>query len=136
MLIDVKNYPIHKRYLPPNVRIFSFSTMSWKLPLSEFNPISKFLRPCPELLYDVIWALTIAVTLRCSPCDVTQQAPWQPPCSVKRGIQKRSQFYKQKSNMSGTIPYGLSTTLSIHLSFPLILFFNDGCHIHVTVTAL
>ena len=48
---------VHQRYLPPNVRILSLST------LTEFQPISKFLRPCPELVYYVIWALWSVVVI-------------------------------------------------------------------------
>ena len=52
--------------------------------------------------------------------DVIQQASWRPPCGIRF---KCSQLYKKKSNMSGTILYGLSssTTPSINL---LSIFFS------------
>ena len=73
---------------------------------------------CPELLYDVIKlsALRYCVALRLNPCDVTQQVTWRPPCGVRRAIQKHSQLYKRKSNMSGTILYGLSMSSPINLN--------------------
>ena len=78
---------------------------------------------CPELLYDVIWALMYCVALRLNPCDVTQQATWRPPCGVRRMIQKRSQFYTKKSNVSRIFLYGLSMWSSPNLHIHLLCVF-------------
>ena len=78
---------------------------------------------CPDLLYDVIWALMYCVALRLSPGDVTQQATWRPPCGVRRVIQKRSQLYTKKSNVSRKILYGLSMSSSPDLNIHLLWVF-------------
>ena len=75
-----------------------------------------------DLLYDVIWALMYCVALRLSPCDVTQ-ASWRPPCGVRRVIQKRSQLYTKKSNVSRKILYGLSMSSSPNLNIHLLWVF-------------
>ena len=87
------------------------------------------LKDIPETLpgsADVIWALGSGVALRWSPYDVTQQAPWQPPCGVRRLIQGRSHLYNKKVKYVWNNLYGLSmssfTTLSIYL---LCIFYRD-----------
>ena len=76
-----------------------------------------------DLLYDVIWALMYCVALRLSPCDVTQQASWRLPCGVRRVIQKRSQLYTKKSNVSRKMLYGLSMSSSPNLNIHLLWVF-------------
>ena len=63
------------------------------------------------------------VALRLSPCDVTQQATWQPPCGVRRVIQKRSQLYTKKSNVSRNLLYGFSMSSSPNLNILLLWVF-------------
>ena len=60
--------------------------------------ISKFLRPCLELLYDVIWALRGGVALKWSPYDVTQQHYDSLKCGVRRMTPKcLEQFYMSRN---------------------------------------
>ena len=63
------------------------------------------------------------VALRLSPCDITQQATWRPPCGVRRVIQKRSQLYTKKSNVSRNFLYGLSMSSSPNLNIHLLWVF-------------
>ena len=63
------------------------------------------------------------VALRLSPGDVTQQATWLPPCGVRRVIQKRSQLYTKKSNVSRKFLYGLSMSSSPNLNIYLLWVF-------------
>ena len=77
-------------------------------------------------------ALRNGAALRWSQYDVTQQALWRSPCGIRKVIQKRSQLYKTKSNIYGTIilyclSMSSSTTLSIHL---LCIFFSVNKHLH------
>ena len=63
------------------------------------------------------------VALRLSPCDVTQQATWRPPCGVRRVIQNRSHLYTKKSNVSRKKLYGLSMSSSPNLNIHLLWVF-------------
>ena len=58
-----------------------------------------------------------------SPGDVTQQATWRPPCGVRRVMQKRSQLYTKKSNVSRNFLYGLSMSSSPNLNIHLLWVF-------------
>ena len=62
-------------------------------------------------------------TIVLSPGDVTQQATWRPPCGVRRVIQKRSQLYTKKSNVSRKFLYGLSMSSSPNLNIHLLWVF-------------
>ena len=52
--------------------------------------------------------------------DVTQQETCQPTRGIRRVIQKRSQLYNNKSNISGTILYGLSMSSSTALNIRVL----------------
>ena len=76
------------------------------------------------------YGLMYCVALRLSPCDVTQQATWRPPCGVRRVIQKRSQLYTKKSNVSRKFVYGLSMSSSPNLNIHLLWVFFSFFLIH------